>query len=76
VVKLTTEGPGGTPVNNFELKLIDPGGEKPLTGEYNGLAFELPRTLATRLAGDFVKKNDVKTTQPKTGPGDFTLPGE
>jgi hypothetical protein len=76
VVRLTTEGPGGTPVTNYELKLIDPGGDKPLTGEYNGLAFELPRTFATALQADFAKKKTDAATTPQIDPSTFTLPGE
>jgi hypothetical protein len=76
IVRLTTEGPGGTPVTNYELKLIDPGGDKPLMGEYNGLAFELPRTYATAIASDFIKKKTDAATTPKIDPSTFTFPGE
>jgi hypothetical protein len=55
VVKVATAGPGGTPVNNYELKLVDPGDSKPLIGTYNGLAFEVDRFFVDRITGDFVK---------------------
>jgi hypothetical protein len=77
-VKVTTEGPGGTPVNNYELKLIDPGGDRALMAEYNGLSFELPRTFLTKIEGNFAKKAKVETPRP-TGPDDaagFELPGK
>jgi hypothetical protein len=76
VIRLTTEGPGGTPVYNYQISLSDPGGEKNLIGEFNGLPFELPRTLVKKLEGDFTKKKDGTITQPKATPADFTLPGE
>ena len=55
VLKITTEGPGGTPVENHEIHLVDPGDFKPLIGTYNGLAFEVERSLVDRLSGDFLK---------------------
>ncbi|MEZ0264468.1 MAG: DUF4340 domain-containing protein, partial [Phycisphaerae bacterium] len=58
---LTTEGPGGTPVTQHQLTLIDPGNDQPLVGSYNGLAFELSRTILSRLEGNFAKK----TPQPE-----------
>jgi hypothetical protein len=76
VLRLTTEGPGGTPVYNYQITLSDPGGEKNLIGEFNGQPFELPHTFVKRLEGDFVRKKDAQTTQPKANPADFTLPGE
>lgn len=76
-LKFTTEGPGGTPVTDYQLNLIDPGGDRPLMGEYNGLSFELPRTFLTKLEGHFAKK--PKTETPGTGgatPDSFNLSGE
>ncbi|MEO6436220.1 MAG: DUF4340 domain-containing protein, partial [Tepidisphaeraceae bacterium] len=55
VLKVTTEGPGGTPVNHYELKLTDPGNAQPLIGSYNELAFEMDRSVVDRLSGDFLK---------------------
>ncbi|MDB5322457.1 MAG: exported protein of unknown function [Phycisphaerales bacterium] len=77
VVKVTTEGPGGTPVVGYELKLIDPGGDRALMAEYNGLSFELPRTFLTRIEGNFAKKAKVETARP-INPDDagFELPGK
>jgi hypothetical protein len=77
VVKFTTEGPGGTPVTNYQASIIDPGGDHPLLGEYNGLSFELPRTLLTRIEGNFAKKaKAADTTAKPASPDDFKGPGE
>jgi hypothetical protein len=77
VVKVTTEGPGGTPVTGYELKLIDPGGDRALMAEYNGLSFELPRTFLTKIEGNFAKKAKAETAKP-ISPEDagFDLPGK
>jgi hypothetical protein len=37
------------------LTLSDPGNESPLVGSYGGLTFEIPRTIATDLSGEFKK---------------------
>lgn len=58
-LKLTTEGPGGTPVKNYEIVFVDPGSgagnSGTVVGTYNGLAFEVDRFLLDRLSGDFVQ---------------------
>ena len=54
-LKIATEGPGGTPVNQHEISLVDRGNFQPLIGTYNGLAFEVERSLVDRLSGDFLK---------------------
>jgi hypothetical protein len=72
-VRVTTEGPGGTPVTNYELRLIDPGGDRPVMAEYNGLSFELPRTFLTKLEGNFAKK---KTEPRPANPADFEIPAD
>jgi hypothetical protein len=71
VVKITTEGPGGSPVNQYELKFVDPGDTRPLNGTYNDLAFEADRVLADRLSGDFVKGSTppAPARPPFGGPG-------
>ena len=55
VLSISTAGPGGTPVNRYEITLVDPGDMKPLIGTYNGLAFEVDRSLVDRISGDFLK---------------------
>jgi hypothetical protein len=37
------------------LTLIDPGNDAALVGSYNGLTFEMPRTIATDLSAEFKK---------------------
>jgi hypothetical protein len=37
------------------ITLTDPGSDLPLVGSYNGLLFELPRTIATDVAAEFTK---------------------
>jgi hypothetical protein len=78
VIKITTEGPGGTPITGYELKLIDGGGDQGVTGEYNGLSFELPRTFLKKLEGDFAKKAKTESPGRPGGPDDgtFDLPGK
>ena len=76
VIDITTEGPGGTPVTAYQLKLADPGGDLPLHGEYNGLSFELPRTFLTKIEGNFAKKPKAENKTPAGNPADFNLPGD
>jgi hypothetical protein len=76
VLKVITEGAGGTPVTGYELKLIDPGGDQALLGEYNGLSFELPRTFLTKLEGNFAKKPKTAGPGLPINPEDFKGPGE
>lgn len=52
----------GTPVVTHEITLVDPGEGKPLVATYNGLTFEVARTLATHIDEDFV--TDKKTPVP------------
>jgi hypothetical protein len=76
-VDVTTIAPGGASANH-QLKLIDPGHDQPVLGEYNGLSFELPRTFLTKIEGNFAKK-PTSDTAPKpaaASPDAFKLPGE
>jgi hypothetical protein len=79
VVQVTTEGPGGTPVNKYEVRLTDPGSDQPVIGEYNGLSFELPRTFLSKIEGNFAKKPKAEPA-PGKPPGlddkTFDLPGK
>jgi hypothetical protein len=54
VLKVTTQAAGGAPPVEHELKLVDPGNSQPLIGTYNGLAFEVERSLLDRFSGDFL----------------------
>lgn len=42
------------------ITLVDPGNDANLIGSYNGLAFEVQRSIATDLSGDFAKPAAVK----------------
>ncbi len=53
---LTLSSPSTTSV----LTLSDPGKEASLIGSYNGLMFEIPRSIATDLSADFAKAVSVK----------------
>jgi hypothetical protein len=61
---------------NYRIELIDPGNAKPLIGSYNGLTFELDRTLLDKLKADFTKPDTSSTdeslpTNPSINPGAF-----
>ena len=54
VIKVTTVAAGGAEATH-EVRLVDPGSNKPLIATYNDMAFEADRILIDRLSGDFVK---------------------
>jgi len=54
-VKITTEAPGGANVTEHVVRLTDRGHDQPLVGEYNGLTFELDRSVLRDLEGEFTK---------------------
>jgi hypothetical protein len=56
-VKATTEGPGGTPVNHYQITFTDPGDSGQVIGSYNGLTFEVDRFLLDRFSGDFLESS-------------------
>jgi hypothetical protein len=76
VVKITTQGPGGAAASHHELKLVDPGGDQALLGEYNGLSFELPRTFLSKIEGNFVEKPKATAPKPPVDDHAFELPGK
>jgi hypothetical protein len=77
VVKITTQAAGGAAPASHELKLVDPGGDQALLGEYNGLSFELPRTFLTTIEGNFVQKPKAATPKPiNPDSPTFELPGK
>ena len=51
-ITLTTVAPGGASAEHV-IKISDRGWSEPPVGEYNGLVFEVDRSLLTRLEGDF-----------------------
>jgi len=54
-VKVATQGPGGSPVNQYAITVTDPGSGKTPIATYNDLTFEVSRTLVEKLEGDFNK---------------------
>ena len=77
VVTVTTGGTGVTPERTFEIRLRDPGSGQPVVGDYNGLAFEVDRSLIAQLGGDFTWKPAPAAPQtPDEMPDGFpgTLP--
>jgi hypothetical protein len=56
VLSITTTGPGGSPVTEHQMTLVDPGHDQALNGSYNGLNFETPRSILSNLEGEWLKK--------------------
>lgn len=56
VLSVTTVAPGGSPVTDHQITLLDPGQDQPLIGSYNGLSFETARSLLSNLEGEWIKK--------------------
>jgi hypothetical protein len=81
VLRVEAVPPGGAAANAHEVRMVDPGNDQPVRAEYNGLTFELPRTILTRLEGNFVKKPKTDAAGGTGGgsqlsPDDFKLPGD
>lgn len=53
---VTTVGPGGSPVTDHQITLVDPGHDQPLIGSYNGLNFETARSVLSNLEGEWINK--------------------
>lgn len=53
---LTVPPAGPSMGEKHEIKVVDLGGDGNVFGTYNGLSFELPRSVLTTLAGDLVGK--------------------
>lgn len=77
LIKVTTIGPGGAPVTNYEIAIVDPGGSGPLIAECNHLRFEWPRANLKDLEANFVPKPHAPPPPPPSmgggpgGPGRF-----
>jgi hypothetical protein len=76
VVRVSVVAAGGAKSGDYEFRLSDQGAEKPLIGEYNGLAFELPHTFLENITGDFANKPKPPTPQMPSGGLPFGLPGQ
>lgn len=55
VLMVTTQGPGGSPVDQYEITLVDPGSGQPVIGSYNGLLFEVSRNLLDHAKAELAK---------------------
>jgi hypothetical protein len=64
VLTVKTIGAGGAETANYELQIVDPGGEAKLIGHYNDLTFELDRSLLKKLDGDFKTKRPPEPAAP------------
>ncbi|HTL28222.1 MAG TPA: DUF4340 domain-containing protein [Tepidisphaeraceae bacterium] len=53
VVTIETGGRAAAPARKFEIKITDPGGTNAPIAVYNGLTFEISRSLLEKLQGDF-----------------------
>ncbi len=52
-VTIETGGRAAAPVRKFVVTITDPGSSKTPTAAYNGLTFEIPRSVVEKLQGDF-----------------------
>jgi hypothetical protein len=72
VLTITTGGTGVTPQRTYEIRLRGTGSDQPVIGEYNGLAFEVDRSLLGQLGGDFTwKPAPAAPQQPSETPDGF-----
>jgi hypothetical protein len=62
VLRLQTGGLRGMPVATDGLTLLDPGQNQPIIAQYNGLTFELSRTLLPKFEVNYVQ--DQQTPLP------------
>ena len=69
-LKITTVGPGGTPVKDWVVRLVDRGADLPAVGEYNPpplpslpatLVFETSRAILKNVEGDLTAKKPEAT---------------
>jgi len=65
-VVINTEAAGGARSARYELRLIDPGNARPLSGEHDGLYFETGRSLLDSMTGDFANKVEPVPAEPRT----------
>jgi hypothetical protein len=52
-VTIESGGRAAAPVRKFVITITDPGSSKTPTAAYNGLTFEIPRSIVEKLQGDF-----------------------
>lgn len=73
-INVTTEGPGGASPQQHQIRLTDRGDGQPLIGEYNGLVFELDRSILRQLKGEFTKGSAPAAPAPPAGGNEPNLP--
>jgi hypothetical protein len=73
-INLTTEAPGGTNVQQHQIRFTDRGNDQPLVGEYNGLIFELDRAILRQLEGEFTKGSAPAAPAFPTGGNEPNIP--
>jgi len=56
MLEVHVEAPGGAKSVVHRIRLIDPGSDKPLFGQYNKVVFEVGRSLLDQLTADFANK--------------------
>ncbi|HEV2294982.1 MAG TPA: DUF4340 domain-containing protein [Tepidisphaeraceae bacterium] len=73
-LNVTTELAGGANPVQHQLRLADRGNDQPLIGEYNGLVFELDRSILRQLEGEFTKGAAPATPPGPAGGNEPNLP--
>jgi hypothetical protein len=63
-LRITSGGIHGLALTQYELHITDPGGDKPLIGQVNGLSFEMSRSILPRFEENYVK--DTTTPIPSS----------
>lgn len=72
LITITTGGTGVMPERTHEIRLRTSGSDQPVIGEYNGLTFEVDRSLLGQLGGDFTwKPAPAAPQQPSETPDGF-----
>lgn len=72
-IQITAEIGGKT--TKHVIDLIDPGNDKPLVGTYNGLTFEVPRTLTDSFTEDYTNKAEAPEPPAPKLPAGGGFPG-
>lgn len=67
VVTINESSAGGANTAQHQIRLHDPGDARAMIGEYNGLVFEVPRTLVQNLTQDLTNKPVEEAPEPPSG---------
>ena len=75
-INLQTQSAGGAKTADHQIRIFDPGNDKPYLAQYNGLTFELSRfSFSRHLENDFKKKPGGNSAQPQFPAGGGGFPG-